>query len=70
MYYLKINVVDNPTIWTNLILIEIKSEEIYGINATRTHSYNENGTYYAIIAGVIEGITNFNTNGVVVWDKI
>jgi hypothetical protein len=36
---------------------------------TLTHTYTANGRYYAIIAGVLEGITSFTTSGVVVWNK-
>ena len=36
-----------------------------------THQYPEGAaTYYAIIGGVIEDITNFSTTGIVVWNKI
>ncbi|MFS0489887.1 LamG-like jellyroll fold domain-containing protein [Leadbetterella byssophila] len=37
---------------------------------TLTHTYASNGRYYALIAGVLEGITAFTTNGVVVWSKL
>ena len=30
----------------------------------------EEGIYYAIVAGVIEDITSFQTNGIVVWNKL
>jgi hypothetical protein len=45
-------------------------EEIYGTNITRSHQYSKDGIYYAIVAGVIEEITNFQTNGIVVWNKL
>jgi len=45
-------------------------EEIYGTKISRSHQYNKDGIYYAIIAGVIEEITNFSTNGIVVWNKL
>jgi hypothetical protein len=36
-----------------------------------THQYPEGAaTYYAIIGGVIEDITDFSTTGIVVWNKI
>ena len=49
------------------------SEDIYGDytgeNALK-HTYVENGIYYAIVAGVIEEITDFDTNGIVVWNRL
>lgn len=47
-----------------------KSEDIYGDNVTVTHTYSNNGVYYAIISGVIEKISAFKTNGIVVWNKL
>jgi hypothetical protein len=46
-----------------------KHTEAYG-NVTLSHNYDSNGIYYAIVAGVIEEITDFFTNGIVVWNKI
>jgi hypothetical protein len=43
--------------------------EGYG-NVTLSHNYNNDGIYYAIVAGVIEEITDFYTNGIIVWHKI
>lgn len=40
-----------------------------GANAIK-HTYANNGIYYAIIGGVIEEITDFNTSGIVVWNKL
>jgi len=45
-------------------------DEIYGTNISRSHQYTKDGVYYAIVAGVIEEITNFKTNGIIVWNKI
>jgi len=45
-------------------------EEMYGTNISRSHQYNKDGIYYAIVAGVIEEITNFSTNGIIVWNKL
>jgi len=45
-------------------------EEVYGTNISRSHQYNKEGVYYAIVAGVIEEITNFQTSGIVIWNKI
>ena len=46
-----------------------KSEDVYGTNITVSHTYTNNGVYYAIISGVIEKISAFKTNGIVVWNK-
>lgn len=35
-----------------------------------THDYTTDGIYYVIVAGVIEDITHFDTNGIVVWQKL
>ena len=47
-----------------------KSADVYGTNVTTTHEYTGDGIYYAIIAGVIEEIESFTTNGIVVWNKL
>ena len=46
------------------------SEDVYGENVTATHNYMNNGTYYAIVAGVIEDIESFTTNGIIVWNRL
>lgn len=47
-----------------------KDEDLNG-TIDITHQYPEGAaTYYAIIGGVIEDITNFSTTGIVVWNKI
>lgn len=40
-----------------------------GSNAIK-HTYQSNGIYYIIVAGVIEDITDFKTNGIIVWNKL
>lgn len=35
-----------------------------------THTYQTNGVYYPIVAGIIEEITDFETNAIIVWDQI
>lgn len=40
-----------------------------GNNAIK-HTYQTNGIYYIIVAGVIEDITEFTTNGIIVWNKL
>ncbi len=47
-----------------------KTEDVYGENVTVNHEYKSEGIYYAVIGGVIEDITEFSTNGIVVWQKI
>lgn len=34
-----------------------------------SHTYNEAGEYYVIIAGCIDEIRSFETNSIIVWDK-
>jgi hypothetical protein len=45
-------------------------EEIYGTNISRSHQYAKDGIYYAVICGVIEDITDFSTNGILVWNRL
>jgi hypothetical protein len=45
-------------------------QDVYGTNVTITHDYAEDGDYFAIITGVIEDVTNVDTNGIIVWDKL
>lgn len=45
------------------------TQDVYGTR-TITHDYSENGEYYVIIAGVIEDVTNFSTNAIIVWNKL
>ena len=40
-----------------------------GSNAI-THTYTDNGIYYAIVGGVIEEIEDFSTNGIIVWSRL
>ena len=44
--------------------------DINGTARTITHKYEKPGIYYAIIEGVIEQVTDFDTNGIVVWNKL
>lgn len=49
------------------------TEDVYGDHTgakALKHTYADNGVYYAVIAGVIEEITDFTTNGIVVWNKL
>lgn len=45
-------------------------QDVYGTSVTITHDYAEDGDYFAIITGVIEDVTNVDTNGIIVWDKL
>lgn len=47
-----------------------KMDNVFGNNLTVTHTYTDNGTYYPVICGVIEGITSFTHNAVMVWSKL
>jgi len=47
-----------------------KTEDVYGTAVTVTHEYAGEGIYYAVVAGVIEDITDFTTNGIIVWNKL
>ena len=47
-----------------------KTEDVYGENVTVKKDYSTEGIYYTIVAGVIEDITDFGTNGIVVWNKL
>ncbi|KAA6303122.1 MAG: hypothetical protein EZS26_000725 [Candidatus Ordinivivax streblomastigis] len=47
-----------------------KDYDVYGENITRSHNYTTDGIFYAVIGGVIEDITNFSTNGILVWNKL
>lgn len=47
-----------------------RSDNIHGENITITHDYVDNGVYYAVVAGVIERIEEFTTNGIIVWNKL
>jgi hypothetical protein len=47
-----------------------QKSEIFGTNVSISHNYVQNGIFYAIVAGVIEDVTNFQTNGIIVWNKL
>lgn len=46
------------------------THNVFGTNVTITHTYTDNGVYYPIITGVIEDITSFTHNAVLVWNKL
>ena len=49
------------------------THNVYGEHATDAtalkHTYTDGGIYYAIVSGVIEDVTDFETDGIVVWEK-
>jgi hypothetical protein len=47
-----------------------RTDNADGTNVTYTHDYTANDEYFIIIAGVIEEITAFTTNAIVVWTKL
>lgn len=49
------------------------AENVYGDCTGKhalTHTYTDNGIYYTLVGGVIEEVTDFNTNGIIVWQKL
>lgn len=43
--------------------------DVYGTAQTKTHQYSVAGTYYILITGVIEEVSNFTTTAEIVWSK-
>jgi hypothetical protein len=41
-----------------------------GENKLSAHDYTADGTFYAIISGVIEDIKDFSTNGTIIWNRL
>lgn len=46
------------------------TDDVSGTSNTVTHTYSSNGTYFIIVAGVIEEITALTTTGTVIWQKL
>lgn len=44
--------------------------DVYGDKKTITHVYKDNGDFFPVITGCIDEITDFQTNAIVVWEKI
>lgn len=44
--------------------------DVYGDKKTITHVYTDNGDFFPVITGCIDEITDFQTNAIVVWEKI
>lgn len=43
---------------------------VSGSGVTQNHTYTEAGEYDIVITGVIEDITSFTTNAIIVWNKL
>lgn len=44
--------------------------DVNGSNANANHDYQTNGTYYIVITGDIDEISNITTNATLVWNKL
>lgn len=47
-----------------------RTDNAYGTNVTYAHDYAADGEYFIIVAGVIEEITAFTTNAIIVWSRL
>lgn len=47
-----------------------RTNNVHGDKVTLTHTYEGSGEYEIIIAGNIEDIEKFDTNAIVLWDKL
>lgn len=47
-----------------------KTMNVYGTGTSVSHTYASAGTYYVLINGNVEDITDFSTDAVVVWNRI
>ena len=45
-------------------------EDISGNNIVISHIYKENGEYFPVITGCIDEIATFQTNAIIVWNKL
>lgn len=45
-------------------------EDISGSDITVSHNYKENGEYFPVITGCIDEIQKFQTNAIIVWNKL
>ena len=62
----------NDTKTLTITLTSKKAVTIFWGDGTQTasHEYTTDGIFYAIVAGVIEEIESFTTNGIIVWNKL
>lgn len=44
--------------------------DVFGTDKVISHNYETNGDYFPVITGCIDEISNFETNAIVVWEKI
>lgn len=44
--------------------------DVSGENITITHNYENNGDFFVIVTGCIDEISKFETNAIVVWNKL
>lgn len=45
-------------------------EDISGRDVSITHNYKENGEYFPVITGCIDEIEAFQTNAIIIWNKL
>ena len=45
-------------------------EDISGRDVQVSHNYKENGEYFPVITGCIDEIQGFQTNAIIVWNKL
>lgn len=46
------------------------TQDVYGTGQKVQHTYADNGEYFIVITGVVEDIEAFDTNDIVIWDKV
>jgi hypothetical protein len=44
--------------------------DVSGENFTITHDYADNGDFFVVVTGCIDEISKFETNAIVVWNKL
>ena len=44
--------------------------DIAGTDLKITHDYSDNGDYFPVVTGCVDEITSFDTNAIVVWERI
>ena len=46
------------------------TQDVSGTDVELTHDYQLNGEYFPVITGVVEDIAKFETNAIIVWNKL
>ena len=46
------------------------TQDVSGTDVELTHDYQLNGEYFPVITGVVEDIAKFDTNAIIVWNKL